>query len=408
MIFSKNSEFYKKAKTYLDNYVKNGGDVNNITTTDPIYIYIKNQRLTDKQGNIIDLEAKFKLLGHSREIKKTKNLREDLIKDINTYLENGGSFHINRKKFPFYERLRAYVRSLERKGINATQEEIMKFDLGFREFSEIYYRCSGIEQFPEYRDDEGYIDSYRKDREYNNYIKELAKTYDVPYYIVITLLANEKARNYFIDVDKVQYTKRLLENYVAKNKTLVGLKRKDPIAYNAFDYLIRYYSNGNQDVFSKQEWLDVFGLGDVENRFRELKRNEDVEFNSLMTDLINRFGENEFYCKDLSEAEYRRVIKKAVQMNVPVYEIFRMYGLNVRGNNVDRLSSVRIEEIPYIEEMKKRRDEIIAAMKKPKMGKEEVMEIKVKAMKIAYQEYKHMIDSYLPDIQEEAEVTNEI
>ena len=267
MSLNKNSTFHKKAKQMLDDFVANGGDVNELRITDAIYKYIKDTKITDEFGNRLDTVTKFSLLGYPRERKVTKNVRETLIQEINEYLKNGGSFHVPRKQFPFYERLRTYIRNLSKHGIEMTVEEVMKYDLGFKEYSETYYRCLGLEQLKSYRDEDGYVDSVKKDIKYNTFIRDLATTFEVPYYFVITLLADEKERKYLINLDKIEYTKCILQKYAQENRTFVGIKKNNPEVYNALDYLTRYYSDGAQNIFSKQEWLDVFGLGDVENKF---------------------------------------------------------------------------------------------------------------------------------------------
>ena len=48
------------------------------------------------------------------------------------------------------------------------------------------------------------------------------------------------------------------------------------------------------------------------------------------------------------------VISADLLVEVFFYEIFKTYGLNVKGNNIERLASVKVDEIPFIEEMKEK------------------------------------------------------
>lgn len=396
MLFDVNTVFYKKAKQVLDEYVRSGGDVNNLGVHDSIYKYIKNQSLVDENGDSIDLEKRFELLGHPRKRKKSKDVRVDLLREINEYLASGKSFHVLRKKLPFFEKLSKYSERLKSQGIELTHEQIMKQDLGFREYSDSYYKWKNIDKLKEYRNENGFIDSYRQDSKYNNFIKDLADNMNVPYYIVITLLAGEKSSFYYMNLDKVKYTKALLEDYAKREGTFVGIKRNNPTVYSALDYLTDYYSDGFGNTFSKKEWLRVFGLGDVENRFSDKKEPGLINISEIMQNLKEQFGNERFYCKDLDHVIYGRIIRKSVQMGIPVSELFKSYGLNVEGKNNERLAQVKVTKIPYLAEMKRRRDEILNEKLTPGMCNEEIFEAKIYAVKKVYAEYKTKLENYLP------------
>jgi hypothetical protein len=392
----KNSSFYKKSTQMLADFVANGGDVSNLTKDDQIYKYIKNSKVFDADGKLIDLETKFTLLGYPRKSKISKNLREDLINEIREYLINGGSFHIERKKLPFYERLHSYRVQLLHKGINLTHEQIMREDLGFHEFSDTYFRCQGIFQLKHFRNENGFVDSYKSHIKFNNYIKELSQTYNLPIPIIITLLADEKCTRYEMVVDKIKYAERLLKNYATKHGTFVGIKRTDKTTYEAFEYLTKYYSDGTEAKYSKADWLSIFGLGDVEHRFRDKTENEIVDVESIVEKLKKQFGDNIVIHQEINKNDYRTLIKKAVALNISVAQLLNEYGLKSNGISSERLSRTWLNEVPYLKEMKKTRDEIIAKSSKPK-SKEEEFEIKLKAVISIYEEFKEKLEQYLPD-----------
>ena len=407
MTFSENSTFYKKGKEMLDDYVARGGKVENLSANDKEYKYIKNNRVKDENGNLIDLETKFNLLGHPRNNKYSKNLREDLLKEINEFLANGGSLHINRKKLPFYERLNTYSTFLKRKSIILTHEQIMRDDLGFKSFSDIYYRCKEIFKLKNYRDEDGYVDDYHKSELMSSYISTLAISLKIPYYLLITLIADEKLRFYDVSLDKVKYTEVFLKNYAKKNETFVGMKRNNKKVYNALDYLTRYYSDGTPQRYSKSDWLDIFDLGDVEHKFKESKQ-FDINIDEIMARLKNQYKDQPIRIKDLDHNEYRLIIKKSISLSVNVSQIFEMYGLKCNGIQSSRLSQVRLNEVPYLEEMKKKREEIIkerGITLKVGYSKEQVFEEKVKAVQQVFAEYKEKLETYVPEeIDLEAEV----
>jgi len=398
MELDKNSAFYIKARKLLEEYVSNGGKIEDIKADDKLYKYIKNSKVYDENGKIIDLETKFSLLGYPRDKKYTSDVRSELIKEINEYLSKGGSFHIDRKKLPFADRLHTYSSFLKRKGIYMTHEQIMKEDLGFKEYSDTYFRCKVLSKIKSFRNEEGYVDSYRYDDKFEAFVKDLAITYDVPYYIVVTLLADEKLTSYEVSLDRVKYTQKMLENYAKTHKTFVGLKRSDSKLYNALDSLSKYYSDGNPERFSKQEWLEIFDLGDIENRFTDVEF-IDYDIEDIMTKLKKKYGDNKILAKDLNRNEYRLVIKKAISLNVPVSEVFKMYGLNYTGNVRSRLSRVVVKNVPYMKEMLKRREELIrsSGIDMETCCKEELCELKVKIMQQIYAEFKEKIESYVPE-----------
>ena len=400
MPFSIDSKFYKKAKQMLSNYIANGGKIEELTAISPEYRYVKNTRVYDDNGNLLDLEAKFELLGYLRKSKMSKNLREDLINEIHDYLIAGGSLHANRKKLPFYERLHAYKTALKRQGKDLTHEEIMKYDLGFREYSDRYFRCLGIEKLKYFRDEYGYVDSYRKHKTFNNYIKEVAQTYNIPIYFVTTLLANEKLSNYEISIDKIAYTQRLLYNYALEHGTFEGIKRKDNSVYEAFNHLIGYYSDGTEQKYSKLEWLEIFGLDNVKNRFRDVKKDKNLDINDMMSRIKQRYQDQIVILKDLDRADYRMIVKKAVALGVGISEVFQLYGLKCKEMKIERLSRVWVENLPYLDEMQDRKNELITnavAVSKQKLCNEEIFEIELSAVIQVYQEFKEKLESYIPE-----------
>lgn len=114
----------------LDEYTKNGGDVNSLKKSDTLYQYIKNAKLLDENGKKICVEKKFEIAGFPRTPQRASNVKASLIEDINEYIEKNGNLYqeASLPDFPFYERFKTYRRSLN--GKKPTFEEILQ-DLGF-------------------------------------------------------------------------------------------------------------------------------------------------------------------------------------------------------------------------------------------------------------------------------------
>ena len=167
-MIDKNSKFYITATQMLNDYIADGGNVDDLGVKDEAYKFIKNSSVKDENGNTLDLETKFEVLGYPRKAKYKDNKKE-LIAEIEVYRQAGNSFHITRKKLPFYPRLYAYASYLKRHGIDMEYEQIMK-GLGYKEYSDTYFRCLGLFDLEKYRDETGFVDSYRKNEKLKAYI----------------------------------------------------------------------------------------------------------------------------------------------------------------------------------------------------------------------------------------------
>lgn len=396
-MIDKNSQFYIKAKKMLEEYVRNGGKIDDLGIKTPEYQFIKRANVYDENGNYVDLETRFKELGFPRKA-KCKDNKQALVAEIEEYIKSGGSFHITRKKLPFFPRLNIRAAWLKTHGIELTHEQIMK-GLGYKNYSDMYYRCSGIFEVKNYRDKNGFVDSYRKNEKLKGYINNLGITLNLPNYLVVTLLADEELESCFIDTEYIEYVKTAFQQYVKDNGSLVGLKRKNPSLYGMFTTIRNYYGDGSEHSLTVEDWFDIFELGDIEHRFKD-KASEEIDVEPIMEGLKSRFRSNEIHLKDFGQVEYRQIIKKSIKLGIPIKELFRNYGLNYVGNTVNRLSSVKVKGVPCLEEMRAWRDMWLDACGfVPEKGycKEEIFEAKVKASQLAYNEYKNKMFNFVMD-----------
>lgn len=406
-MIDKNSQFYINAKKMLDEYVANGGNIDDLGRSNPEYVYVKDARIKGADGKYMDLEAKFEMLGHPRK-PKYKDNKKELIAEINAYKQAGGSFHITRKQLPFYYRLRVYASQLKRNGIDLTYEQVMK-GLGYKDYSDTYFRCISLFELGKYRDDNGFVDNYRKDEKLKSYIWSLGRSFDLPYYLVITLIADEKLNKCFIATEYIESVKMELNRYVEEHGSLKGIKRNNTNLYYKLNMLARYYSDGSERDLNKGDLLSIFDLSDVENGFRTMPQ-EDVDIEAMMLGFKQEFGNRVISRKDIDSKKYYAIVKKAVKLAIPIKELFRNYGLNYKGNQVDRLSAMQVTKIPYLAEMKKFRDGLLEAQgitAENGYCKEEIFEARVKACQQAYNKFKDKMFNFTIDETETFEdVTN--
>jgi hypothetical protein len=399
-MIDKNSKFYIQAKKMLDEYVAAGGNVEDLGVGDKIYKYIKDAKVKDENGEYMGVEAKFELLEHPRLGKRNKDLRQKLIKEVVSYRQSGNSFHIERKKLPFYNTLYTYSRSLKLQGITMSHDKIMK-GLGFKEYSDVYYRCIDLFELSKYRDEDGFVDSYKKNEKLKAYVASLARHLEIPYYLVVTLLANENLKNCYIATEYVSYVKSALQQYYLKNGSLKGLKSNDETLYYQFDTLIKYYADDN-GTLDREDWLEVFEINSNDSGFKKTIK-ETVDVSPIMSDLKRKFGDSVITAKDIDSKIYRKITVAAAKQGVPLQELFRNYGINYRGSTTDRLSRVQVTQIPYLREMREYCDKLLEVngyTMENGCCKEEIFEARVKACKQTYNKFKDQMFNFTIDNEE--------
>ncbi len=396
-MIDKTSEFYITATKMLNDYVLAGGNVDDIGVHSDIYKVVKKARLKDSAGNYIDIETKFKLLGYPRKA-KSKDSKQTLINEVNAYKQAGKSFHITRKKLPFYPRLVVYAKNLKLHGVDMTYEQIMK-GLGYKDYSDTYFRCLGLCDLKNYRDNNGFVDSYRKNEKLKAYIGSVGRTLNLPYYLVVTLLADEKLEKCYIDTEYINHVKVELQQFVKDNGSLKGLKSKNKKLYYKFRTMKQYYGDGSEVDLTTEDWLSIFELGDVENNFRQVK-NEEIDVKDIMDKLKQKFGKSIIHSRDVDSKEYYIILKKSINLGIPIKELFRDYGLSYNGNVTNRLSTMQVDKIPYLDEMTRLRDKLLQAQgitAENGYCKEELFEAKVEATKQAYNKFKDKMFNFTID-----------
>lgn len=399
-----------KFKPIFDDFIKNGGDVNSLTKKDKIFADLRNFNLLNDQGALYGINEKFKLLGIDRECQRVTDVKQHLIDKIEEYRKCGGSFHKERKQLPFYQDLMIYSNNFKRRGIYKSPEEIMH-DLGYREYSDMYLKCMGILKLKEYRDFEGYVDDYKSDIKYAGYINNLAELMHVPSFVLVELIANEKARKHKIPVDYLNMVKHELNKHVAEYGSLKGLMIKNKKLYRRFNYLVKTFSDGTETEFNKIDWLDTFGLSDVEHDFQEIE-SEIIDIKPIMRNLKLKYENNAIGRKDIDSYDYALICRKATKMGLGVGELMRIYEINYKDLDKPRLSHIYTDRVPYLQEMKEYRDELIAKSEvslKAGYCKEEVFLDRIKKCLIVYSAFKEAIQEELIGSYElEKETTIEI
>lgn len=387
---------FVKAKKMLDKYVADGGKIEDLKTSHPIYQYICFSDMTKDGVALKTMEERFEALGYPRKRKIAKDAKEKLIEEIDEYIANGGRFDVEHTQLPFFGRMRTYMRRFQKQGEYFSFDQAMK-DIGYKNFSDLYTRCKGLEKLKNYRDEEGYVDSYRKDRTYAAYITFLSRRLELPYSIIIQLLCDEKLKTVTISSEYVAYVKTQFENYIEQNGSLKGMSR-DKQLYEKLHNLRRYLSFGTGENLSNQDILDIMDI-DTEHK---LKNNTEKDEN--LDKIFDKYvGKGTLKSTDLDKGEYRKILSYSIRLGIPLNELFKSYGIEYHGHNRDRLSTRVVQKLPYLSQMKVRRDEILAKnqiTEENGFSKEEIFEEKLLVCKQVYEEFKDKIYNFTFDEKE--------
>lgn len=387
---------FQKAKKMLDEYVAEGGKVEDMKTTHPIYRYINFSEMTKDGVPLKTMEERFEALGYPRKRKIVEDVRVTLIEEIDKYIAEGGQFDVDHMELPFFGRMRTYMRRFQKQGIYLTFEEAMR-ELGYKNFSDTYSRCKRLENLKNFRDEEGYVDSYRKDKSYAGYITWLSKSLDLPYYIIIELLCDEKLKTVTISTEYIAHVKAELENFIEANGSLKGMSR-DKQLYEKLHNLRRYLSFGTGESLSNEDILAIMEI-DTEHK---LKNNTEKDAN--IEEILQKYIEKgRAKASDFDNSTYRKIISWSIKMGVPLNELFKSYGIEYAGHNRDRLSTRVVTKLPYLSQMKARRDQLLLnnqVCAENGCCKEEIFEERLRVCKKVYGEFKDKIYNFVLDEKE--------
>ncbi len=388
---SKKENVFLKGKRLLDAFVDAGGNVDDLTTKDAEYLYIKDNKFV-LNGKLLNVEQTFAHLGHPRKAKKRSDVKEALIEEVDAYCKAGGSFHVERKTFPFYERVRTYINTLPER---ISFEAAMK-GLGFKQFSDAYFRFLGLQDLKNYRDENGFVDAYRKDNKMRTYVYSAAEALDLPVALVVTLLCDEKLKECFVTLNYFGYVKAQLEKFAEENGSLVGLEYKNPSLYEKVRHTVKYVSDGAGTGTSKLDVIKIFGLEKYAHNLSDAKtgmKNVSFKMGNLIE--LAKANDGKLRKNDMSEADYVAICKNAAKLGINTDEYFAMYGIDyVDARKNPRMSKVLVKEFPFLKEMKHKRDELIAASGiSAENGncEEEIFENKLSCALEAYSQFKDKI-----------------
>lgn len=352
----------QEIKDLLDDFVNNGGDINSLTNGHPLYHKVKNLVIRG-----LNLEQKFKLLGHERTPKMSaKNTSKTRLKlAIDKWIDDGHTLDeilkndISVKTLPFYEILNTFRRSPENKHLKTFGDVIR--DLGYT-YPETYYRYQKINDLNKYKDANGFVDSYRKDKVLNNYIDNCAQNLNIPVFAVVCLVGNFKLKKMAVHGDLVAETKNSLLNYIEANGSLTSLKHKDPQTYEKLVGLSKYLIQDSGTKLTTADVLDLLEVPRDGTRYGKTATIEPLNESEINAEIVKIAKENNKKVTPalLGTKLYNKLVRLSCQKGIPVPTHVQSLGISYRGAiNHERLSKFFVETYKPLNDAIKIRDELL-------------------------------------------------
>ncbi len=391
-------------KNILDDFIISGGNIDNLSTKDIIYQNIKNKDIKKQDGSYMSMEEKFIAAGYPRKPKVSSNVKGDLVKQLLQYVNDGGDFSGNVKSWPFYEKLNTYIKKVRREYNEKDYSiEMALKDLGFS-YNPMYNRFKKLKELKNYRDENGYVDAYRADKELSNYVKDCGVTLDMPTSYVVELIADEKLQKYIFPGDYFSNLNKKITEYLTKNSDFKNLIVKDKNLYNQIRHVKRSALSSSGEQLSDFEVLNLLNIEPslyasfIDNFQLQEKDNVEKVDKAISNAIEIAKKRNPFYKEnkervvlhynDFSSHDYKIVSRHAARLGLYLKDYLYNRGICYMGRNVDRFSQITNDTLPNIKEMKQERDKIYSKVFSDNLSKQEQFEAWISASILAYNKYK--------------------
>lgn len=353
-------------KAKLAEVVNSGRKVEDLTTLDPEYKYVKNAKIV-VNGIKLSTEEKFALAGYPRPA-KNRDLAEYIKKAIEEYRNNGGDFNVDYKDLPFIAEVRSFVNHYNANHDTDISVEDCLRNFGAYEVSKIYKRYSDVMQVRRFADKQGYADGYRKHAQFSGYISKVSSSLDMIDGYVVSLIGNQNLKHCYLDADYIKLVANKVEKFARLNKvaddnlSLTLLSVKDPALYQQVAWVVNNFCSFTGEDLSRNEVLYLLGIKEnvpeVYAKVDKLKEQTFLKSMEILKVVALKNG-GSISRKDVTDEQYKLIKQKAQRLGIPVTELFRAYEIEyVGGLNRQRFAKVMVQQLPYIEQMRKERDQI--------------------------------------------------
>lgn len=395
-----NEQKIENLKKVVSRFISGGGDVNELKTTDEVYKLVKNTSIIiDKHK--LSVEEKFELIGFPRQAKR-KSFDEHLksLRDaISEFVAGGGDVNLLCCNDKLYKKVKNAVLHVDGKELTINE----KFDLAgfprenkYNNTKQIIAKLNTLENF---KDEKGFVDAYRKDAVMNAFIDNCSLSFQMPPALVVALLANQNLKKYALKVDRYDYIKSRLSDYIKQHGNLVSIKQNDRRLYDLLCSSAKSHPTEKGVKMTLTELVSELGFGDVENGFIETNRTglfDENKFFEKYYSVIKRNG-NKISLSDIDTNDYMRLSNYTRRLSISIKEFFERNGVGyISTKKVERNAYLTVDEYPYLEEMREELYKILAGYiaENPELAsadEETLFTVRLEACKFVYNEFKQKI-----------------
>ena len=397
-------------------FVANGGEINKLGVHDELYKLVKNSEIiTD--GRPLTVKKKFELIGFPRE-NKNKSFQEhvySLHDAISKFVEEGGDVSTLCYSDKLYKKVKN-----SKLGVNGSELTIeQKFELvGFPRkpaYNPIKTLMDTLASLENYKDSQGYVDSFRSARQLNASLDTCSAVHKLPVSLLITLVANQKLKRYALNVDRYDYIKARLYDYISKHGNLVGIKQKDRRLYDLLCSTAKTYPTQDGQKISIAELVEVFGFGDYENNFNPNVKSS--SFNPVV--FLNKYGDkiikngNKISLSDISTNDYAMLANYTRRNSTTIQNFFKSVGVKyITPKAVKRDAYLTVSEYPYLDEMKTEVESLLAEYyhnnpQKEPYDAETLFKNRLTACQFVYEKYKEKIDTAFSNEESQSKIKSQ-
>ena len=398
---NRKKEKIKYLQEKLQSFIDAGGILENLTVKDEIYQEVKRYDIY-VNGKRLSLEEKFSYLGFPRkpQQKPYDKKLEEIKSMLDDFVASGGNVDEITEYDEIYAKMRAFTPVVN--GKKLTMEE--KFAIAghprkskINDMELFYDRLCELDNF---KDENGYVDSYRKDEFMKGFVSYLSIRFNLPTSLVVCLLADQKLQKHVVITDRVQYLKKLLSDYVAEHKTFVGIRRLDPKLYHLLTSITKSFPTQSGRKLRNLDMIELLGFGDIDNDFvKDSKFTEFSEelFMQTYMPLIKKNG-GVISLADIDQTDNYRLNLYLRRKNETKADFFAKYNVKLLNPRVLGYGkTIILPEYPYMDEMQEELNNMLAdiytqnpSLEQASIG--ELFKIKLEAVRTIYAKYKDRIE----------------
>ena len=287
------------------------------------------------------------------DLQKLDNFKEGLIKSINAYKKAGNNFHVARSRLPFYKKLSYYaLRHYQVTGIKRTTEQTMK-ELGFKDYSDSYFRALSIKDIDKFCDENGY---FRPDDNMRTRTKNFANAIGLPYPVAVMLLCDKKMDKFYLEADFISMVKKQALNYIGTYGSLRNVSSIDKKLYSRIDFIKKQYASDGEKALATLDVLEILGLDGVDNNLKGKPTKIDIDAEMQPLQELAQTKNGRLLWTDIDTAAYNRIYRYTCRAGISMKDHMESYGIDYQAPRTikNRMGRVMVLEYPFMKQMKAR------------------------------------------------------